>query len=38
MQEAIAEAFAVQPPQASEESIVDKPAVAEYSTSPLGES
>lgn len=37
MQEAIAEAFAVQPPEASEESVVDKPAVGEHPTSQLGE-
>ena len=37
MQEAIAEAFAVQPPEASEETVVDEPAAGEYSTPPLGE-
>ena len=38
MQEGTAEAFAVQPAEASQESIVDKPAVGEHSTSQLGES
>lgn len=37
MQEATAEASAVQPPQASEETVVDRPAIGGHSTSQLGE-